>query len=341
MATDTVLIRKIIISKHFSRTTSNWHKTIVKAIGDGGEEGTESRCSQRIFAIYEKGQFVTTCSHFRYVLEKEEGLKRHPIFQHIFQHISHRNRLTIRLLQLIEAHRSQWLASNNPLHLAPWRAAELIATYNCRWQDVTLDASTLSRLINHTHVQVHGRRTLLKSLFPGRAQWIGAHIRVLLATNPLWVDRELQQQLGYTLWNRDFYPLSVDVQKTDGDTGKSRAEGKQYPASLLGEAIRFHAILEQIDNRPGVYEISQNTPNRYPCGESNIVYIGRSGQLRKRFLAYRVGSAHTSALKECFRQGKLYVRVAYTDQHIALEKKMVDTFEKQFGTLPRYNYNRP
>lgn len=36
MATDTVSIRKIIISKHFSRTTFNWHKTIVKAICSGG-----------------------------------------------------------------------------------------------------------------------------------------------------------------------------------------------------------------------------------------------------------------------------------------------------------------
>lgn len=194
MAIHTVSVRKIIISKHFSRTISNWHKTIVKAIGEegGGEEGAESRCTQRIFATCEKGQFVVSCSHFRYVLEKEESLKRH----HIFQHISHRNRLTIRLLQLIEEHRSQWLASNNPLHLTPWRAAELIAAYNSRWQDVILDASTLSRLINHTHVQVHGKRTLLKSLFPGRAQWIGAHIRALLAFDPLWVDRELQQQLA-------------------------------------------------------------------------------------------------------------------------------------------------
>lgn len=146
---------------------------------------------------------------------------------------------------------------------------------------------------------------------------------------------------GCTLRNRDLSPLSLHVQKTYGYTGKGRTDGKQYPASLLGEAIRFHTILEHIDNSPGVYEISRDIPSSYPCGESNIVYIGRSGQLRKRFLSYRAGGAHTAGLKELIKQGQLYVRVAYTDQHIALEKKMVDTFEKQLGALPRYNYNRP
>ncbi|MBT3309485.1 MAG: hypothetical protein HN382_08200 [Gammaproteobacteria bacterium] len=189
-------MRKIITARHLTRTTPNWHKIIDNALSEHGVgcrcDPAKSNCDPQIFAHQVGDKLTVSCSHFNFVLPSEET----QTAPHILQHIDYRNRLTQRVLELINRYRKPWLALPDALLLSPWDASQVIAAYNDRWDDFELPASTLSRLINHTQVRVHGQRILMKQLFPGRMRWIGEHLRRILASHPLLTDRELRDRLG-------------------------------------------------------------------------------------------------------------------------------------------------
>ena len=187
------LVPRIINANLICQMTHQWHNTVSSVLG----ECTDEHCSPHIFARYDRseGRFLPGCGHFSYTWPVDAPFPGWPML-----HVSYRNRLTWRILRLIERHRKQWLTVAHSLDLMPWSARVVIDDYQQQWggesNPVRLEPFVMSRVINHTHVEVHGQRILMNKLFPEKMEWIGRLIQSILVDHPYATDRELREEIA-------------------------------------------------------------------------------------------------------------------------------------------------
>ncbi len=97
------------------------------------------------------------------------------------------------------------------------------------------------------------------------------------------------------------------------------------------------ATLNTTPNTSGVYVLYQLEDIQYQYDSINIVYIGMSCNLKQRLQSYHYKSAHTLQMQQIINTKILYFRYIKVHYYEELETILLDTFKKQYGSLPYLN----
>jgi excinuclease UvrABC nuclease subunit len=95
--------------------------------------------------------------------------------------------------------------------------------------------------------------------------------------------------------------------------------------------------LIMMTNISGVYILLTTTIYQYQYKQSNIIYIGMSGNIKQRLKSYANKHAHTLKMQKVLYTKIIYyqyIKIDYPDQ---LEEELLKLFKKEYGQLPYLN----
>jgi hypothetical protein len=151
-------------------------------------------------------------------------------------------------------------------------------------------------------------------------------------------DRDIQcllEQKGIvlslrTICNcRKFFNIPNHKEKNNHYYGKNIS----FSDPVIFLKKNFHKIPEEA----GVYELSLSLKANYPNQRSNVIYIGSSGNLRKRIGSYSGNSLKNDCLKKIINENDMVARFCLTGDYRAKEKELLKKFKDLHGALPKAN----
>jgi len=204
-----------------------------------------------------------------------------------------------------------------------------------------LDASRLSRLVSHLSLETReGTIVRLRKLFISKRRFCANLIKEILDQSAVRLTDQdirtiLREKHGISLSTRSICNCRMllnipNFRKRTGCYYPKDVSFSNYIALSPKQARRIPA-------EPGVYELSLPSKIVYPKGTSNVIYIGTSNMLRRRIASYCNGRSKNGRLAEFFTRDKVYVRYVVCRDHLEFEKKLLRSFKKHFGKLPKGN----
>lgn len=304
------------------------------------------KCIPTLLGSFNADRFQFSCRHFAVTYNVSSDI---PIDKnwHTMRHISQRNQITARLLEMVIRLQYKYLQTYDPMDLCRLPYKQIENEYKRQYNGNYMDSSIISRVVRNKMVCISGyKEMLLTDLFPGDSYLIGRKIIQLLKTgNPLLSDRDLQglliQRYGlqltrrYVTYCRNLMDIPVARLRREKTTGIF-SDGFSYPKSFELNA------LSTIPKVSGVYLLSLNTqPHTYVNNRSYIVYIGSSKNINQRSLRYLNGYAHTEKLKQFMNARPLQICYYQTSDYKKLEASLIHNFVDIYGSLPLLNQNKP
>jgi RNA polymerase sigma-54 factor len=283
---------------------------------------------------------------------------------HRMKLINSRNRLTHALVHELVALQSRFLYTRDPLDLIPMTQAELAQRLNRRANlSLRADAGRLSRLLKHLSLrsadgvllplsallarsrQVHGH--WIDHLIKQEQQWLlNGRIRAPLPDQAL--AEHLAEHHGIRLGRRTVATIRQQLAIPDWRERKLR---KSYLAATEGFSplllLSRQALSALIPAQPGVYEIRASSETSLTGGPaltlpSTVLYIGSSGNLRKRLWNHQRGNTGNPQLLRYLAEFPVRVRfrVVASDWRI-LERELYRVHCETFGAPPPCNRMSP
>ncbi len=283
---------------------------------------------------------------------------------HRLRLVNSRNRLTHALMNsLLDAQRD-FLATGDPLALAPLPQVHLSRRIGERVElPMVADAGRISRLVRGLAITMPDGKTLpLSRLFPSERQLhchrldllVKSEKQLLLAgeiARP-WSDAQLaallEQQHGTRLSRRSIAAIRHQLALPDC---RRRAALADYRMATEG----FSALLPltpsvlavHVPCRAGVYEIRAPVAveNRCPADAVErlpVVYIGSTQGLRKRLADHLRGSSGNMMLHRHLAEGRAKVRFRIVEENWrGLERRLYLAYRETFGVPPPCNRMSP
>lgn len=250
--------------------------------------------------------------------------------------INTRNEFSKHILRSLLDYQQVFWRSGREIDLKPLTLKQFLLLYPCNY----LDQSRLSRLLSNLPVKApHGEIICLRHLFLSNKRRCAYHIKEIInATDEGLTDREIQCSL-----RERSIRLSVRVicncRKVLGIPNYKERSSQYY-----GKNIRFSDYIRLSDKRfncmpsePGVYELSLSHKVRYMKHRCDVLYIGSSGNVRKRVSSYSGGSVKNTRLRPFIRYSDVWVRYFITERYGEVEKELLKQFKKTYGELPKGN----
>lgn len=287
---------------------------------------------------------------------------------HRLRLINTRNRLTNALVEAVLAFQSAYLRSGDVLALRPLTQASVSARLcSASTLSVVADAGRISRLVRGLSVVLpNGKAIPLGALFPKPRQVHCHFVEHLIKKETLWLAQGLlvepltdeaiagmiKREYGMRLLRRTVADVRHALAIPDW---RSRRQRVNYLAATEGFSalvpLTPQALRTLVPAHPGVYEI--RAVSSFLGGHDGfeksvrvvpheVVYIGSSGDLRKRLGDHLRGSSGNACLSCHIIEGAARVRFrAVSDDRRRVERELYRVFCETFGTPPQCNRMSP
>ncbi len=285
--------------------------------------------------------------------------------------INTRNRLTHALMQAVLASQAAYLRSGQALALLPLTQAEISARLRSESNlSVVADPGRISRLVRVLSIALpNGEAVPLGGLFPKPRQ-VHCHFvdhgikreKTWMLQGVLWepltdeaIAEILEREYGIRLLRRTVANIRHDLAIPDC---RSRRQRMNYLAATEGFSalvpLTPQALRTAIPAQPGVYEI--RAALGLPVNEAKegwleksallsphgVVYIGSTGDLRKRLGDHLRGSSDNVLLYNHLADGAARVRFCLVSEGWRwAERDLYRVFCETFGTPPLCNRMSP
>jgi RNA polymerase sigma-54 factor len=285
--------------------------------------------------------------------------------------INTRNRLTHALMQAVLASQAAYLRSGQVLTLLPLTQAEISARLRSESTlSVVADPGRISRLVRGLSIALpNGEVVPLGGLFPKPRQ-VHCHFvdhvikreKAWMLQGVLWepltdeaIAAILKFEYGIRLSRRTVANIRHDLAIPDC---RSRSQRMNYLAATEGFSTLLpltpQALRTAVPPQPGVYEIraALGLPvseakegwleKSVPPGPHSVVYIGSTGDLRKRLGDHLRGSSDNVLLYTHLADGAARVRFRLISEGWrCAERDLYRVFCETFGTPPLCNRMSP
>lgn len=285
--------------------------------------------------------------------------------------INTRNRLTHALMQEVLASQAAYLRSGQALALLPLTQAEISARLRSESTlSVVADPGRISRLVRVLSIALpNGEAVPLGRLFPKPRQ-VHCHFvdhvikreKAWMLQGVLWepltdeaIAAILKCEYGICLSRRTVANIRHDLAIPDC---RSRSQRMNYLAATEGFSALLpltpQALRIAVPAQPGVYEIraALGSPvseakegwleKSVPPGPHSVVYIGSTGDLRKRLGDHLRGSSDNVLLYNHLSDGAARVRFRLVNEGWRwAERDLYRVFCETFGTPPLCNRMSP
>ncbi len=294
--------------------------------------------------------------------------------------INTRNRLTHALMQAVLVSQAAYLRSGQALALLPLTQAEISARLRSESNlSVVADPGRISRLVRILSIALpNGETVPMCGLFPKPRQVHCHFVDHVIKMEKVWMFQEelrepltdgaivaiLECEYGLRLLRRTVVNIRHDLAIPDY---RSRRQRMNYLAATEGFTallpLTHHALRTAVPAQPGVYEIRaalvspaseakvQKTFVRAPAGwleksaspgPHSVVYIGSTGDLRKRLGDHLRGSSDNVLLYNHLADGAARVRFRLINEGWRwAERDLYRVFCETFGTPPLCNRMSP
>ena len=194
----------IIISRILKKQPQQYHRYIKQSFHlsleaeDGFTLPPESQwgtknCREIAELTPQEGRWCSPL--FSFCLPKNVSLNGSPSHYNLL-YITHRNRLTGQLLELLAQLQQRYLLRGDPADLKQIPRQQLVEQHGVAYPDgCVLDITALSRLLQGCQVVIRGESRLLRVLLPGKTEWIGGLLWKMLCQSPRLNDMQLTEQL--------------------------------------------------------------------------------------------------------------------------------------------------
>ncbi len=285
--------------------------------------------------------------------------------------INTRNRLTHALMQAVLASQAAYLRSGQSLALLPLTQAEISARLRSESNlAVVADPGRISRLVRVLSIALpNGEVKPLGGLFP-KPRRVHCHFvdhvikreKAWMLQGVLWepltdeaIAAILEREYGIRLLRRTVANIRHDLAIPDC---RSRGQRMNYLAATEGFSalvpLTSQALRTTVPAQPGVYEIraALGSPvsvakegwleKSAPPGPHSIVYIGSTGDLRKRLGDHLRGSSDNVLLYHHLADGAARVRFRLISEGWRwAERDLYRVFCETFGMPPLCNRMSP
>lgn len=285
--------------------------------------------------------------------------------------INTRNRLTHALMQAVLVSQAAYLRSGQALALLPLTQAEISARLRSESNlSVVADPGRISRLVRVLSIALpSGKVVPLCGLFPKPRQ-VHCHFvdhvikreKAWMLEGVLWepltdeaIAAILEREYGIRLLRRTVANIRHDLAIPDC---RSRSQRMNYLAATEGFSALLpltpQALRTAVPAQPGVYEIraALGSPmseakegwfeKSAPLSPHGVVYIGSTGDLRKRLGDHLRGSSDNILLHNHLADGAARVRFRLVSEGWRrAERDLYRVFCETFGTPPLCNRMSP
>ena len=285
--------------------------------------------------------------------------------------INTRNRLTHALMQAVLASQAAYLCSGQALALLPLTQAEISARLRSESNlSVVADPGRISRLVRVLTIALpNGEAVPLGGLFPKPRQVHCHFVDHVIKQEKTWmlegVLREpltdeaiaaiLECEYGIRLLRRTVANIRRDLAIPDR---RSRSQRMNYLVATEGFSalvpLTPQTLRTVVPSQPGVYEIRAALASPMseakegwleksaPPGPHSVVYIGSTGDLRKRLGDHLRGSSDNVLLYNHLSDGAARVRFRLVSEGWRwAERDLYRVFCETFGTPPLCNRMSP
>ncbi|NMM14697.1 MAG: hypothetical protein HHJ17_14340 [Rhodoferax sp.] len=285
--------------------------------------------------------------------------------------INTRNRLTHALMQAVLASQAAYLRSGQGLALLPLTQAEISARLRSESNlSVVADPGRISRLVRGLSIALpNGKAVPLGGLFPKPRQVHCHFVDHVIKREKAWmlqgvlcepltdeaIAAILKREHGIRLSRRTVANIRHDLAIPDC---RSRSQRMNYLAATEGFStlvpLTPQALRTAVPAQPGVYEIraALGSPvseakegwleKSAPPGPHSVVYIGSTGDLRKRLGDHLRGSSDNVLLYKHLADGAARVRFRLINEGWRwAERDLYRVFCETFGTPPLCNRMSP
>ena len=290
---------------------------------------------------------------------------------HRLRLINSRNRLTDAVVKGLLASQAEFLLSGKMLSLRPLTQAQM--SENLRAQSglaMVADAGRISRLVRGLSIVLPtGKALPMAQLFPGPRTTHCHFVDYVIKREISWVEQGvlagplsdqaiaeiLERENGIRLSRRTVanirYALAIPNSRRRGERMNylTATEGFSMLIPLTQQTLR-----SVVPAHAGVYEIRSDCLSELGRGSDSserrisppephgVVYIGSSGDLRKRLNDHLRGSSGNNLLHRCIAEGAAQVRYRLiSDGWRWVERKLYRIFCETFGTPPFANRMSP
>lgn len=291
------------------------------------------------------------------------GIEKSEIdrFLYKLRRISSRNELTYQVLKGIIEHQGEYLRTGNPPDLVPLTQLDLANAIGSGNRKI--DNSWISRLIRGLRVLTpSGEENALKFFFPSQKQVNKLFIKGLL-------DRERRDILSGRIKEpysdeqiKEMLPKSslslrsvVQCRNEMGmPSARRRISSCIYPPLWADFSVQYPLTVESIRTNapasPGIYEfLLKGQGMDYPNGKTPIIYIGGSGNIKKRLRGHLGKRNKNGGIRDFLRRQECsfrYIRFSTPDFHKSAgwrekERELYKSFFATYGSAPECNRVRP
>ncbi|MFH1082375.1 MAG: hypothetical protein V1751_03190 [Pseudomonadota bacterium] len=282
-------------------------------------------------------------------------------FLHKLRRISSRNELTYQVLKGIIEHQGEYLRTGNPADLVPLTQLDLANASSSGNRKI--DNSWISRLIRGLRVLTpSGEENALKFFFPSQKQVNKLFIKGLL-------DRERRNILSGRIKEpysddqiREMLPKSSlslrSVAQCRHEMGipsaRRRISGCMYPSLWANFSGLYPLAVESVRTNapagPGIYELRLKGHGiEYPNGKTPIIYIGGSGNIKKRLRDHLGQGNKNGRIRDFLRkQGCSFRYIRFSTPYFCKsagwrekERELYKSFVATYGLAPECNRVRP
>jgi len=280
---------------------------------------------------------------------------------HKLRRISSRNELTYQILNGIIDHQGEYLRTGNPPDLVPltqFDLAKAISSGNSK-----IDNSWISRLIRGlTVLTPSGEENDLKFFFPSQKQVNKLFIKGLLdrerrdmvsgRIKEPYSDEQIREMLSKS--SLSLRSVAQCRNEMGIPSARRRISGCIYPPLWADFSVLYPLAVESVRTNapasPGIYEFRLKGQGMdYPNGKTPIIYVGGSGNLKKRLRDHLGKGNKNGRIRDFLRKQGCsfrYIRLSNPHFHKSAgwrekERELYKAFVATYGLAPECNRIMP
>ncbi|MCG2760662.1 MAG: hypothetical protein L6407_05570 [Candidatus Delongbacteria bacterium] len=256
-------------------------------------------------------------------------------WKHSMNWIKTKNILTHNVMNSILELQRDFFETNDRKKMIPISLKEFIEKYQFPY----LDISRLSRIINNTVISFNNAKYFLKDFFCNKRKIYSNIVEYVISQQSYRMkDNEIQEILIKK------YNISLTVRticnyrKSNNIPAYNKINLSDPYRKKFSRILSLHKkILHIIPDKAGVYEISVANHVKYPIFSSEVIYYGRSNNLRNRIQNYLCANIKNITIKHYQNSQGVFLRYFATLEYVYAEKELLERFISQLGSLPIAN----
>ena len=332
-------IVKITLAKILAMPVEKYIRFIERKTNEFSYQKRTDHHNKRVI-VYAK--VVPTDGRFGLEIEDERLLRRYPIRATtgkavVRKLINTRNAFTEHVVQgLIDYQREFWkTGKESEIKFLTFKH------FLSRFPHSGLDESRLSRLVSNLTLQTyHGKTVSVRSLFISKKRSFANLIKEIIdESDTILTDRSIQTIL--LTKHRIHLPMRTicNCRKLLSIPNYRERSGSYHPKeiSFSNRIPLFSKQSTRTPSEAGIYEISLSTKVQYPGGNTPVIYIGASKDIRRRAASYTGRVLKNKHIAHLLGEGNAYICYHTSSHYMELEREMLRCFKRRYRELPKGN----